>query len=58
MRKQLNADKPVFNGHVIDGLLSLASPDLTSRDVVPTLAATLTTIALNDGSLRWFETCT
>ena len=44
--------------HVIDGLLSLASPDLTSRDIVPTFPATLTTIALNDSSLRWFEAYT
>jgi len=44
--------------HIIDGLLSLASPDLTSRDIVPTFPATLTTIALNDSTLRWFEACT
>jgi hypothetical protein len=30
---------------LIDGLLSLASTDFTSRDLVPTFPATLTTIA-------------
>jgi hypothetical protein len=44
--------------HFIDGSLSLASPDHTWRDQVPPFAATLTTIAFDDSSLQWFETCT
>jgi Porin subfamily len=39
----------------IDGSLALASLHLTRRDVLPTLTATLTTIALDDSSLQRFE---
>ena len=41
--------------HFIDGLLALASLNLTRRDILPTLTATLTTIALDDSSLQRFE---
>ena len=44
--------------HFIDGLLALASLNLTRRDRVPTLTATLTTIAFDDSSLQRFEACT
>jgi hypothetical protein len=39
----------------IDSSLALASLNLTRRDILPTLAATLTTIAFDDSSLQWFE---
>jgi hypothetical protein len=32
--------------------------NLTRRDIVPTLTATLTTIAFDDSSLQRFEACT
>jgi hypothetical protein len=35
--------------------LALASLNLTRRDILPTLTATLTTIALDDSSLQRFE---
>src|SRR5579864_5314027 len=41
--------------HVIDGLLSLASPDRTCRDGIPTFAATLTTAAFGRSGLQWLE---
>jgi hypothetical protein len=41
--------------HVISGSLALASLNLTRRDILPTLTATLTTIALDDSSLQQFE---
>jgi hypothetical protein len=44
--------------HFIDGSLALASLNLTRRDIVPTLTATLTTIAFDDSSLQRFEACT
>src|SRR6202521_2970322 len=44
--------------HFIDGLLALASLNLTRRDIVPTLTATLTTIAFDNNSLQRFEGCT
>jgi len=44
--------------HFIDGSLALASLNPTRRDIVPTLTATLTTIAFDDSSLQRFETCT
>ena len=44
--------------HVIDGLLSLASPDRTCRDGIPTFAATLTTAAFDRSGLQWLEACT
>jgi hypothetical protein len=44
--------------HVIDGLLSLASPDRTCRDGIPTFAATLTTTAFDRSGLQWLEACT
>src|SRR5437763_7779637 len=44
--------------HFIDGSLALASLNLTRRDFVPTLTATLTTIAFDDSSLQRFEACT
>ena len=34
---------------------ALASLNLTRRDILPTLAATLTTISLDDSSLQRFE---
>jgi hypothetical protein len=40
---------------MLGGLLALASLNLTRRDILPTLAATLTTIALDDSSLQRFE---
>jgi hypothetical protein len=40
---------------LIDGLLALASLNLTRRDILPTLTATLTTIAFDDSSLQRFE---
>jgi hypothetical protein len=39
----------------IDGSLALASLNLTRRNILPTLTATLTTIALDDSSLQRFE---
>jgi len=39
----------------VDGSLALASLNLTRRDILPTLTATLTTIAFDDSSLQWFE---
>jgi hypothetical protein len=42
----------------IDGSLALASLNLTRRDILPTLTATLTTIAFDDSSLQRFEACT
>jgi hypothetical protein len=39
----------------IGGSLALASLNLTRRDILPTLTATLTTIAFDDSSLRWLE---
>ena len=42
----------------IDGSLALASLNLTRRDILPTLTATLTTIAFDDSSLRWLEIST
>src|SRR5262252_2259144 len=44
--------------HFIDGSLALASLNLACRDHGPDVSATLTTIALDDSSLRWLETCT
>jgi hypothetical protein len=45
--------------HFIDGLLALASLNLTRQDMVPTLTATLTTIAFfDDSSLQRFEAFT
>src|SRR6266851_10465476 len=44
--------------HFIDGSLALASLNLTRRDIVPPLTATLTTIAFDDSSLQRFEACT
>jgi hypothetical protein len=44
--------------HFICGLLALASRNLTRRDIVPTLTATLTTIAFDNSSLQRFEACT
>jgi hypothetical protein len=44
--------------HFIDGSLALASLNLTRRDIIPTLTATLTTIAFDDSSLQRFEACT
>jgi hypothetical protein len=44
--------------HFSSGSLALASLNLTRRDIVPTLAATLTTIAFDNSSLQWFEACT
>jgi hypothetical protein len=41
--------------HVISGSLALASLNLTRRDILPTLTATLTTTAFDDSSLQWFE---
>src|SRR5437588_9351287 len=41
--------------HVISGSLTLASLNLTRRDIIPTLTATLTTIAFDDSSLQRFE---
>jgi hypothetical protein len=41
--------------HVISGSLALASLNLTRRDILPTLTATLTTIAFDDSSLQRFE---
>src|SRR5215217_1799018 len=41
--------------HFIDGSLALASLNLTRRDILPTLTATLTTIAFDDSSLQRFE---
>jgi hypothetical protein len=35
--------------------LALASLNLTRRDILPTLTATLTTIAFDDSSLQRFE---
>jgi hypothetical protein len=40
---------------LIGGSLALASLNLTRRDILPTLTATLTTIAINDSSLQRFE---
>jgi hypothetical protein len=37
-------------------MVAVASLNLTRRDIIPPLAATLTTIAF--GSLQWFEACT
>jgi hypothetical protein len=42
----------------IGGSLALASLNLTRRDILPTLTATLTTIAFDDSSLRWLEIST
>ena len=39
----------------IDGSLELASLNLTRRDILPTLTATLTTIAFDDSGLQRFE---
>src|SRR3974377_1646533 len=39
----------------IDGSLALASLNHTRRDILPTLTATLTTIALDDRSLQRLE---
>jgi hypothetical protein len=39
----------------IGGSLALASLNLTRRDILPTLTATLTTIAFDDSSLQRFE---
>jgi hypothetical protein len=44
--------------HFNSGSLPLASLNPTRRDIIPTLAATLTTIAFDDSSLQWFEACT
>ena len=44
--------------HVISGSLALASLNLTRRDILPTLTATLTTIAFDDSSLQRFEAST
>jgi hypothetical protein len=39
-------------------LLALASLNLTRRDILPTLTATLTTIDFDNSSLRWLEIST
>jgi hypothetical protein len=39
----------------IGGSLALASLNHTRRDIIPTLTATLTTIAFDDSSLQRFE---
>jgi hypothetical protein len=41
--------------HLISSSLALVSLNLTSRDNVPTLTATLTTIAFDESSLQRFE---
>jgi hypothetical protein len=43
--------------HVIGGSLALTSLNLTRRDIVSTLTATLT-IAFDNSSLQRFEACT
>jgi hypothetical protein len=44
--------------HFIGGLLALASLNLACRSHRSDVSATLTTVALNDSSLRWLEACT
>jgi hypothetical protein len=46
------------NSAIARGSLALASLNLTRRDILPTLTATLTTIAFDDSSLQWLEIST